>query len=90
MPVVNHIHKYQAQELGGERIVRENGKKKLIKVGGYPIYRCVIPGCSHYLPRSNTLGARCICHRCGEEMTMLTYNLNEVRPHHRECRKGRK
>lgn len=88
MPVLNHIHKYIASVLGGEKIRRdENGNKKLIKTAGYPIYKCTLDGCSHFAPRSAVLGNRTICWRCEKEMFMKTYNLNEVRPHHRECRR---
>jgi hypothetical protein len=85
-----HVHKYIYAELGGERVIHENGKKKFIKVPGFPIFRCILPDCNHYVSRNNALGMKTICWRCGEEMIMKVYHLKETKPHHRECRKGEK
>ena len=81
----DHTHKYLALELGGEKIVRINGKKKLIKEMGYPIFKCCLNDCSHFIARNLTLGRKCICWKCSMEMEMKVYNLKQKRPHHKEC-----
>lgn len=81
------IHKYYLTELGGERIVRVDGKKKLIKTGGYPIFKC--KDCPSYVQRKLALGKKSICWVCETEMIMKAYNLLEVHPKHKECRKKR-
>lgn len=84
---MSHTHKYRSAILGGEKVIVENGKKKLLKTGGYPIFRCILPNCSHYVPRKLALGRLVLCWVCGNVMEMKSYNLNEARPHHKECRK---
>jgi hypothetical protein len=49
--VPNHIHKYRKVNLGG------NGKK-------YLVYRCMKPGCSHYIPCMMAEGKLAECYRC--------------------------
>lgn len=87
MPSINHIHKFLSSELGGERVIRENGKKKYVKVPAYPIFKCVLPNCTCFYERKNTLGLKSICWVCNQEMEMKVYNLKETRPRHRDCRK---
>lgn len=48
MPPLKHIHKYQREEAG----------KK-----GWVIYRCILQGCSHYLPVATMMiGKESLCH----------------------------
>jgi hypothetical protein len=85
MPVLKHTHKYIAAILGGEKIIRENGKKRLIKTGGFPIFRCASSDCSHFIQRTMALGKHTICWKCNEVMTMKPYNLFQKKPKHRDC-----
>ena len=85
MPIQNHVHKYLGAQLGGEKITRENGKKKFIKSDGYPIFRCALDDCSHFISLSLALGWKSICWRCGQEMFIKSYNLKQTRPHHKVC-----
>ena len=84
----DHIHKYIGAVLGGTRVVKRNGKKYIEKVGGYPIFKCVVSGCTHYIARDVVAGRISICWRCGGEMTMNSYTITLKKPHHRECTKG--
>lgn len=81
-----HLHKYLFIVLGDERIGRDsNNKKIIIKVAGYPVFKCVF--CTRYLTPKLTLGELTLCWRCEKEMIMKSYNLKEKKPHHRDCRK---
>lgn len=46
----SHTHKYQRAKLGPK----------------YLIYRCMLPGCSHYVPANLVVGRECICWNCGD------------------------
>lgn len=48
---VKHTHKYQRETLGKD----------------YIIYKCVLPGCTHYLPLPLIVGKVSICWNCGME-----------------------
>lgn len=50
-----HLHKYKKVNLG------RNGKD-------YFVYRCMITGCSHYVPVHLSENKVCECNRCGEPM----------------------
>ena len=78
-----HIHKYIAKVLGGERIEMRNGKKVLVKTGGFPIFKCI--SCPHYIPKEIALGRTALCWRCNRPMEMKSYNVGQKRPKHREC-----
>jgi hypothetical protein len=79
MPKTNHIHKYERVEVG----------KK-----GWVVYKCVLPGCSHYLPVANLMiGKESLCHGICEGTTIYTqddYNQKLKRPMCESCRELRK
>ena len=64
-----HIHKYQRSRLGMN----------------YTIYRCVIPGCTHYIAKKLVRGRISLCHVCNEPMVMDAFALRRVNPRHRTC-----
>ena len=35
------------------------------------IYRCVLPGCTHYITEEFIIGRECLCWRCKEEVTFV-------------------
>jgi hypothetical protein len=87
MPSFNHIHKYIAATLGGEKIIRdENGKKQLIKTEGYKIFKCSLENCTHYLPRVLAIGAKTICWDCGEETILNKKMALTKKPKCMNCR----
>ena len=88
MPPMKHTHKYLLTKLGGEHIIWENGKKKLIIDKGYPIFKCSLPNCTHFVAKNLGLGRIVLCNVCNQEMEMKIYNLNQKKPHHKECNRG--
>lgn len=83
-----HVHKYIRAILGGTKIVKKEGKKYIKKVGGYPVYKCSLPGCNHFVPRDLAAGRESICWICGDKMVMNSYSITLKKPHHRECTRG--
>lgn len=80
-----HVHKYKRVIMGGKRIVLKDGKKYIERAPGYMVYKCVLPGCAHYVPRELAEGRKSVCWRCGGELVMTNRNLWQVKPVHREC-----
>jgi len=84
-----HVHKYKRVIMGGKKFEKdENGKLRIVRQAGYPVYKCVVPGCTHYVPRELAEGRESTCWRCGERLTMTTRNLTQAKPTHRECTRG--
>lgn len=70
---VRHIHKYQRVD-----IAKTPGKS-------YPVFKCVLPQCSHYITPELVVGKETICWRC-DEVFLLTVDLARlVRPHCKDC-----
>lgn len=86
----NHVHKYKRTEIGGRRIVREMGRRFIKKTDGYPVFKCMIPDCPHYLPMALALGRKSICWRCGRELVIDEAMLNMAKPSHKDCAKAAK
>jgi hypothetical protein len=82
-----HVHKYMLVILGGTRVVRRGGKKYLEKTGGYPVYKCMVTGCAHWLSRDLVIGRETVCWRCGQRMVMTPYAITLKKPHHAECKR---
>lgn len=70
-----HIHKYL-------RVI--NDKKE-----GYIVYKCVVPGCTHYQRRELLLGNEAICWVCNLGMVLSLADLGMKKPRHFECRRVR-
>ena len=77
LKVENHVHKYKRVDIGGK---------------GYIIYRCMIPGCSHYLPTKELIINReTLCWDCNR-ITVYTqemYNRKIMDPLCEDCRQKR-
>lgn len=79
----DHLHKYKKVNLG------QNGKE-------YLIYRCMKPGCSHYIPVAMSEGKLCECDRCHEPMIITKIVMQGsggkpmARPHCPNCVKTKK
>ena len=71
-----HIHKYQ--------------KGKLSASTGTVIYKCVLPGCSHYILPTLLKHRESICHRCDKPFIILREHERMAKPHCSNCikRKG--
>lgn len=61
----SHIHRYQRTKLGDNFIV----------------YRCMLPGCAHYIRKELIMGKLCNCYRCGEDFIIGKKEMRRVRPH---------
>jgi|SRR5215204_7081642 len=66
-----HIHRYQ-------RAFIDKEKK-------YPVYRCNLPNCTHYLAKSLVKGKEGVCNRCGKTMIMGPLQLTLAKPHCLDC-----
>lgn len=67
----NHLHKYKRMNLGN----------------GYLVYKCIEPGCSHYIRTDLAFNALCACNRCGNAMVMTKKAMTLARPHCEDCTK---
>lgn len=85
----NHVHKYMRVIIGGRKIVVRDGKKYIEKTGGTEVFKCMIPGCSHFKVRELVLGAQSICWKCGGELILNMENTTLKKPTHLWCRKTR-
>jgi len=64
-----HIHKYS-------RVKSTNGNI---------VYRCMLPGCTHYVPKYLVKGRISLCHVCKEPMIMDSFAMRRVNPRHVTC-----
>jgi hypothetical protein len=62
-----HIHKYMRVKYGSK---------------GYIIYKCTLPGCTHFVNERLILGRNAICWLCGNEFTI---RILHKKPHCDEC-----
>lgn len=70
MPVQDHIHKYR-------RILQSKAKK-------YYIYKCVLAGCSHFVPKNLFItGREALCNKCNKKsvVTMDPWWQKTAKPH---------
>lgn len=70
-------HKYQRVEL--------KSRQKGSRGEPYTIFRCMIPGCTHYVPRDLVIGNMSICWRCGQEFQMTAASTYLKKPHCSAC-----
>ncbi len=66
---ISCIHKYQRTTLGKN----------------FLIYRCMVPGCSHYVSAKLMLNRICECWRCGNPMVIDKYSAHLAKPHCENC-----
>ena len=71
---MRHTHKYQRATLGKR----------------YRIYKCVLPGCAHYVSAQLLKNRIAVCWRCEEEFQITAELAELARPHCKFCTKGRK
>lgn len=67
-----HLHKYQRVNIGS-------------KTKPYLVYRCMKPGCTHYITPKLALNRACECNRCGKIMVLTKEALTLVKPHCAGC-----
>ena len=66
----NHIHKYERVRLGR---------------GGYKVFKCMLPGCPHYIRKELVVARESLCWRCNEPMILSVRDVEYKRPHHKGC-----
>lgn len=59
------------------------------KDNDYPIFRCRLPGCAHYVPEIFILGRQAICWGCGEVFVIDHEAKRRKRPHCPDCTKDK-
>jgi hypothetical protein len=64
-----HTHKYVRARIGKNK---------------YMIYRCAVPGCTHFIVSELIAGRKSICWRCGKEF-FISEDLIRKKPHCNEC-----
>ena len=67
---MKHLHRYERVKLGKN---------------GYTVFRCNLPGCSHYVRKELAKGKLCECNRCGEPMILGIAEMLLKRPHCNNC-----
>ena len=72
---IDHIHKYQRTTIGMKK---------------YLIYRCMIPGCHHYIEAKLILNRISECWRCGNPFVIEKYASSLAKPHCANCIKSPK
>lgn len=66
---IDHLHKYKKDKLGRS----------------YKIFRCIVPGCSHYIAHHMAFNRLVACNRCDGPMVMDRYAMMLVLPHCNDC-----
>lgn len=65
-----HLHRYEKVQLGKN---------------GYTVFRCNLPGCSHYIRKELAKNKLCECNRCGEPMILDSAAMLLKKPHCAKC-----
>ena len=77
-PLPDHVHKYMRVRLGYKKPKEER----------YLVFKCMKPGCSHYIRAELVLGQWNECWRCGAAMVMNQWSAQFKKPHCRDCTRG--
>ena len=56
----------------------------------YYIYKCMIPGCTHYVPRDLVIGNETICWKCNKTIIMDSQMTYLAKPHCKKCTASKK
>lgn len=71
MSKFKHIHRYEKAKIGKNHV----------------IYRCNLPGCTHYIDKNLVRGRLAICNRCGEAFVISIAASKLAKPHCDDCTK---
>ncbi len=81
-----HVHKYLRVMLGGKRLIKDDtGNSRLLNQAGYPVMKCILPGCRHFISLELCIGRECVCWRCEGTMIMSNESIKKVHPTHKNC-----
>lgn len=70
-------HKYMKKKVGN-------------KNNPYIVWKCMVPGCTHYITYELGENRHTICWRCGDTTILDKLMMELTRPHCRKCTKGAK
>ena len=70
-----HVHKYKRMR---------TGRKK-----DYLVYRCFVPGCTHYIAEEHIINRETLCWACAQPF-VITYKLIKVKPICQNCKDKRR
>jgi hypothetical protein len=56
----------------------------------YIIFKCMLPGCMHYVQRELVVGNESICWKCGNAFQMSMSSTYLAKPHCPHCVEGKK
>jgi hypothetical protein len=73
--MAKHVHKYRRMKVG--------------KLKDYPIFRCFVPGCTHYVSEDLIINRECICWACDKPF-VINLKLIRMKPICQECKDKRK
>lgn len=79
-----HIHRFQRVNLGKETYDR---KTKTYKKEKYIVFRCIKPGCPHYIRQRLLLNRVAECNICGEPFIISKQAVLMAKPHCANCTK---
>lgn len=65
-----HVHKYVRVKMKG---------------GEYIVYKCVLPGCTHFINRDLVVGHETLCWKCGTTIVMTMKLATLRKPHCVDC-----
>lgn len=54
----------------------------------YFIFKCMLKGCTHYVPKDLVVGNESLCWKCGKEFQMTRASTYLKKPHCPACTKG--
>lgn len=58
------------------------------KANPYTVWKCMLPGCTHYIKYELGENRHTICWRCGDITTLDKLKMELTRPHCVKCTKG--
>ena len=71
MAKIKHTHRYERATLGKD----------------YVIFKCNLPGCTHYISKILAKGRMTLCNRCNEPMILNAAAMQFKKPHCLDCTK---
>lgn len=73
--MAKHTHKYKRMKIGKNK--------------DYPVFRCFVPGCTHYISEEHVVNRYSICWLCDQSF-VVTPDLIRMKPICKSCKAGRK
>lgn len=77
--------KRTATHSGPHKFLRIRWKSRQEKGKPYFIFKCQIPGCTHFKPRDLVIGDESVCWRCGGTFQMTYASTYLKKPHCPSC-----